>query len=1194
MLFYRHTRFAFIITLLTPLWLWSYGEQVLLLTEDKCVASEVTAYEQYARSVAISADVAVVGNSLDDVPDIDAGSAYVYRYVNNSWAEEAKLTAVDGARSDEFGSAVSVSGNVILVSASKDSDNGADSGSAYIFRYSSGGWNEEAKVIALDGESDDGFGESVSISGNTAIIGAYGNDDVGSNSGSAYVFRYDDGDWTEEAKLTASDAGNADWFSRGAVAVSGDVALVGAYGNDDAGTNSGAAYVFRFNGSIWVEEAKLTAPDADRSDQFGYRVALLGTTAVVAANTEDGLTYQGGAVYIFKYNGSAWLFDEKLLASDGESLDEFGSSLSLSGDTLIVGSNNSENGYNAGAVYIFKDNGTTWIEETKLLATDGESRDHFGFSSGISGEHIIVGAYQDDDNGAYSGSVYFSKRSDTEIYIDESRQPNDKLATIAFIDAEGHTITSVNKITDADRKFDIIQDSGNYYLVVSSGASFDLNVSSQHGVTIEVTDSSGETHSQTFIVSIRRTDFVVAYDDTYDVDEDSVLTIAHLEGVLSNDSYNGDTGLSSTIVIQPNYGTLNLNSDGAFDYTPAPDFNGVDQFTYRAENLASLADDAIVNINVNPVNDFPTEILMDDYIEMKLVAPDAMDDDYLGFRVAASNDIALLGAQYDIANGLTSGSAYLYRYELNSWFLEAKLVPSSAANGLGFGYDVSVSGEVAAITSQGNLVRRSGHVYIFRYNGSDWIEEIVIRPTDVEDSDRFGCSVSTDSNVIVVGSFLDDDVAGSAGAAYIFRHNGSTWIQDIKLTPSDGIAGGRFGTSVAIEGDVAVVGASLDSDGGSAYVYRYNGSIWVEEQKLSATDGGGSFGGSVSIYGNAIIVGARSNSAAYVFKYNGSVWTEEQKLTPADSGIMDWFGSDVSIGDDVALVGKVYDDELADNAGAAYVFRYDGIAWTEVQKLTAFDGAYTDLYGESVALSGNKAIIGSYQADHVGHSIDSGAAYAYDISQGDMIKEDMASGELAITFSTLDIDSSTFTYELISDSSGFFEISGDQLRVADGNDVDYEEKTSHLIVIEANDGQGGTVQQSFTLYLSDVVGDEHANQLGYVTWRDRYFDSNEVGSGMNDDYDHDSVTNLIEYALGRSPRIAASEGLPTAVINSSNLDFTFNRDVAGLVYRIQSSTDLDIWTDQALNPGIVGNHVTVPVEMPADGNLFMRLKIELE
>jgi len=145
---------------------------------------------------------------------------------------------------------------------------------------------ELAILTASDGVAGDRFGYSVSLSGDLALVGAYEDDDSGVNSGSAFVYYFDGKSWTEEAKLLAADGANTDWFGW-AVALDGDTALVGAYGNDDHGDVSGSAYVYRRYGTVWSQEAKLTASDAALGHLFGQAVALDGDTALIASSEQN-------------------------------------------------------------------------------------------------------------------------------------------------------------------------------------------------------------------------------------------------------------------------------------------------------------------------------------------------------------------------------------------------------------------------------------------------------------------------------------------------------------------------------------------------------------------------------------------------------------------------------------------------------------------------------------------------------------------------------------------------------------------------------------------------------------------------------------------------------------------------------------------------------------------------------------------
>jgi hypothetical protein len=212
--------------------------------------------------------------------------------------EQQKLTASDGAAGDLFGISVAISGELALVGARRDDDNGESSGSAYVFERSGSVWSQVAKLTASDGVRAGFFGTSVAISGDLAVVGAFQNDD-GDNSGSAYVFDASAG-WSEVARLTASDGALNDGFG-GSVAISGDLALVGAFSDDDGGQlSSGSAYVFERSEGVWSQVAKLTATDAAESDQFGVSVSISGDLALVGAHVDDDNGDGSGSAYVFE------------------------------------------------------------------------------------------------------------------------------------------------------------------------------------------------------------------------------------------------------------------------------------------------------------------------------------------------------------------------------------------------------------------------------------------------------------------------------------------------------------------------------------------------------------------------------------------------------------------------------------------------------------------------------------------------------------------------------------------------------------------------------------------------------------------------------------------------------------------------------------------------------------------------------
>ena len=270
----------------------------------------------------------------------------------------------------------------------------------------------EQKVIASDGAAGDFFGISVALSGDTALVGA-DLDDVSANSyqGSAYVFTRSGTTWTQQGKLTASDGAAGDLFGI-SVALSGDTALVGAYG-DDVGANGdqGSAYVFTRSGTTWSLQQKLTASDGAAYDRFGNSVALSGDTALVGADWHNvGANPDQGSAYVFTRSGTTWSEQAHLTASDGAAYYFFGISVALSGDTALVGAYGDNVGANdnQGSAYVFTRSGTTWSLQQKLTASDGAAYDYFGNSVALSGDTALVGAVSDDVGANDSqGSAYF-------------------------------------------------------------------------------------------------------------------------------------------------------------------------------------------------------------------------------------------------------------------------------------------------------------------------------------------------------------------------------------------------------------------------------------------------------------------------------------------------------------------------------------------------------------------------------------------------------------------------------------------------------------------------------------------------------------------------------------------------------------------------------------------------------------------
>lgn len=381
---------------------------------SRLIATDAAAGDQFGSSVAVDGDTAVVGAYFDDLPGgIDHGSAYVFVRTGGVWTQQAKLTASDAATQDNFGVSVAISGDTVVVGAWGASVAGiSNAGAAYVFVRAGTAWTQQQKLIASDLAVADVFGWSVEVSGDTAMVGARSAAVAGmSNAGAAYVFTRAGAVWSQQQKLTASDAAGGDQFGW-SVQVSGDTAVLSAHKDDHSGfSDAGSAYVFVRSGTVWTEQAKVISSDPANGDLFGESVALSGDTTVIGGHTDDlpgGLTNAGSA-FVFVRSGSNWTQQAKLIASDALNTDNFGYSVALSGDVALVGALRDDHagGDNAGSAYVFVRSGGVWAEQAQLIASDAADDDFFGNSVALSGDTALIGAWEDNHaGGANAGAAY--------------------------------------------------------------------------------------------------------------------------------------------------------------------------------------------------------------------------------------------------------------------------------------------------------------------------------------------------------------------------------------------------------------------------------------------------------------------------------------------------------------------------------------------------------------------------------------------------------------------------------------------------------------------------------------------------------------------------------------------------------------------------------------------------------------------
>ncbi len=373
---------------------------VELELQQKLTASDASSNNFFGYSVSISGEYAIVGAYRDD----DRGSAYIFHREGSTWIQQQKLRAPSPASGDWFAYSVSISGDYAIVGDMYHDNNGV----AYIFHRNGLTWElQQTLTTSYQKEVRANFGISVSLSGNYAIVGACRANEEHSLSGAAFVFYREGSTWIQQQILSTSDPESTAFGH--SVDISENYAIVGS----GSFTFDSACYIFLRNGSTWTQQQKLTPSS---SINFGKSLSISGNYVIVGANEDDEGALNSGCAYILHRDGSTWKVHQTLKPSEPLRYLTFGSSVNISGDYAIVGTDWGSNqvfapeGDTKDAAYVFYRDGSTWILQQKLTAPDSKTYDYFAHSVSISeaGDEVyaIAGAYGDDDDGSLSGSAY--------------------------------------------------------------------------------------------------------------------------------------------------------------------------------------------------------------------------------------------------------------------------------------------------------------------------------------------------------------------------------------------------------------------------------------------------------------------------------------------------------------------------------------------------------------------------------------------------------------------------------------------------------------------------------------------------------------------------------------------------------------------------------------------------------------------
>jgi hypothetical protein len=802
---------------------------------------------------------------------------------------------------------------------------------------------QRARLLAGGSDSGDKFGFSVAASVDTVVVGVpYRSSSAELSHGAVYIFERNAGgadQWGQVKKLLSSDRAEGDYFG-GSVAVFVDTVVVGAFGKDSpAGVGAGAAYVFERNGggaNQWGQVKKLLPSDPAAGDEFGRSVSLFRDTVVIGVENKDSPAgVDTGATYVFERNAGGadqWGQVKKLLPSDPAAEDYFGSSVALYGDTVVVGAfgKNSPAGVRVGTAYVFERHtggANQWGQVKKLLPSDPAAEDYFGSSVALYGDAVVVGAFRKDS-------------------------PAGVRVGTAYV-FERHT------------------GGANQWGQVKKLLPSDLAAEDQFGHPVALFGDTlviGSSYKGSPVGAYAGAAYV------FERNAGGANQWGQVKKLLPSDPAAGDV-FGSSVALSGD--TVAVGAALAEGYAGAA-------YVFTRDGGGTQ--------NWGEVR--------------RLLISEPRPGDRFGSAVSIHRDLALVGApNRDLYNANDAGTANLY-YRLsdgtNRWDWIKTFVSGDPGDGFGcstaLGEEFAFVGALADDTAKGI---DSGSVRVFRrdQNGANqWGFFKTLTASDGGAFDFFGNALALDGDTLLVGA----QIKNLSGSAYIFQRNqGSTdnWGEVRKLLPIGGAFLDLFGKAVALQGDRIVVGSYGDDDAGessgSAYIFeRDQGGInqWGQVKKLTAQDAGQGdwFGWSVAVSGEWVAVGAvqdddggENAGAVYLFHRNqggNGLWGQVKKLTAPDATAGDFFGTSVSLDGDLLLVGADGKNSSGEDSGRSYLFgrnQGDLDHWGEITRFGPGDPAALDKFGFALALDGTRLIIAAIGKNLGGP--EAGAAYIFDL-----------------------------------------------------------------------------------------------------------------------------------------------------------------------------------------------------------------------
>ena len=962
----------------------------------------------YSVSINAKGDIVAIGAPLDDNNVTSSGSTKMYQYTNGSWNQLGQT--IDGDSGDDWsGRSVSINakGDIVAIGARYDDNRGTSSGSTKMYQYTNGSWNQLGQTIDGD-SSDDRSGHSVSINakGDIVSIGAFLDDNNGSNSGSTKMYQYTNGSWNQLGQTIDGDSG--DDFNGYSVSINakGDIVAIGAPLDDKSGSNSGSTKMYQYTNGSWNQLGQTIDGDY-RDDYSGYSVSInaKGDIVAIGARYDDNNVTNSGSTKIYQYTNGLW--NQLGQTIDGDYRDDqsgYSVSINAKGDIVAIGAIfDDNNGNNSGSTKMYQYTNGSWNQFGQTINGDS-SEDRSGTSVSINakGDIVAIGAHMDDNSGSNSGSTkIYQKGLRGNVTIEDDLSVGGDLIVnggiytdnFSVADTTGHTTIGgdlqLGSIPNVEQKIIDLSNSTIPYITYDSvgdklNVTKDTNVNGDTNITGNlqlgsITDVENAINNAGGVPSITydAVTETTTFDGSFVVMPQLTITPADVMGDATQEIYS-KSGIT-TLKLGDNDGTTTTFSNILKSENGNASFYGSGEKKYMEYNST---DDKIILLKDTDVNG---DIICNGNFELGTITD-------------------LEQKIIDISNNSSSGGGDLLISDTSGLELalstkqptinEGDLLISDTS-----GLELTFSSKQDEITKQTNL--NLGSLTLNDSIIAKYIKQIggdII--STISPINRFGVRLSMNSsgNIIAVGAPYEKGESGEnyAGSVTAFKYDDGSWNTLGQLIRGSG-GGDRLSVcSLNSDGTILAVSSSSHDGGiGQVRVFQYNDVSWV--QLGSDIDGpGGNFGYSLSINnsGYIIAVGAmrtdRDRGSTLIYEFNGTSWLQKgQTINGKYNGGRSGFSVSINSTGTIVAIGSYLSDGSGNNSGLTHIYEYDEITSSWEQLGNDINGENTDDWSGSpvyINSTGNIVAIGAPRNSDNGSLSGHVRVYKYDGTNTTWIK----------------------------------------------------------------------------------------------------------------------------------------------------------------------------------------------------------------